>query len=155
MFKDLDDEIDQLWAEAVTRWKLGEPLYLSGEVEKAAKEQQEEHREHSSREGIIRDFLEQQVPSDWNAWPLERRRMFWAGGMSTESTQLVPRSKICALEIWCEAFENDMRYIKNSDTQEINSVVSMLPEWRKMKNPARFSYCKFQRGFEKVFTNTL
>ena len=153
VFKDLDAEIDQLWAEAVTRWKLGEPLYLSGEVEKAAKEQQEEHREHSTREGIIRDFLEQPVPEDWTSWPLDRRRMFWAGGMSTEGVQLVPRSKVCALEIWCEALECDKRFMKNSDTQEISSVVSMLPGWRKMKSSGRFGYCGTQRGYEKVSTN--
>lgn len=64
VFKDLDIEIDQLWAEAVTRWKLGEPLYLSGELERAAKEEQESHREHSTREGMILDFLDQRVPAD-------------------------------------------------------------------------------------------
>jgi hypothetical protein len=75
--------------------------------------------------------------------------MFWAGGMSMDGVQLVPRDRVCALEVWCEALENDMRYIKYTDTQEINGVLSMLPEWKRMKNPARFGYCKLQRGFEK------
>ena len=23
------------------------------------------------------DFLDKQVPEDWQSWPLDRRRMFW------------------------------------------------------------------------------
>lgn len=49
-------EVDQLWAEAVARWRAGEPLYLSGNLEDAAKAKQEEHREVSTREGIILSF---------------------------------------------------------------------------------------------------
>ncbi|TQI66242.1 virulence-associated E family protein [Clostridium sp. KNHs216] len=149
VFKDLDDEIDQLWAEAVTRWKLGEPLYLSGELEAAAKEEQESHREHSTREGLIRDFLDQQVPADWDTWDLQRRLMFWNNGEKGD-LRLVERHRVCALEIWCEALGNDIRVIKNSDSAEINAIIAMQKSWRRMKNAARFGYCKWQRGFEKT-----
>lgn len=116
VFQDLDDDVDQLWAEAIMRWQLGKPLFLSGEVEKAAQEQQEEHREHSPREGIIRDFVEKEVPENWKDWDLESRRMFWAGGMKDqENLHLVPRERVCALEIWCEALNCDQRYIKYPD----------------------------------------
>jgi predicted P-loop ATPase len=150
VFKDLDNEIDQLWAEAVARWKLGEPLYLSGELEKAAREEQENHREHSPREGVIRDFIEHKVPIDWNKWPLERRRMFWAGGMADKKdTELVPRDRVCALEIWCEAFNGDPKYMKYQDTKEINEIISMASGWKRQKTPRKFGYCGSQRGFEK------
>ncbi len=152
VFKDLDDEIDQLWAEAVTRWKLGEPLYLSGELEAAAKEEQESHREHSTREGLIRDFLDQQVPADWDTWDLQRRLMFWNNGEKGE-LRLVERHRVCALEIWCEALGNDIRVIRNSDSAEINSIIAMQRGWKHMKNAARFGYCKWQRGFERTVTN--
>ncbi|QEY33719.1 virulence-associated protein E [Caproiciproducens galactitolivorans] len=153
VFKDLDNELDQLWAEAVTRWKLGEPLYLSGELEKAAKEEQESHREHSTREGIIIDFLEQKVPEDWDSWDLQRRLMFWNGGEKNPELKLVERRKVCALEIWCEALGNDIRAIKNSDSAEINAIIAMRKDWKRMKSPGKFGYCKAQRGFEKVATN--
>ena len=152
VFKELDDEIDQLWAEAVTRWKLGEPLYLSGELEAAAKEEQESHREHSTREGIIRDFLDQQIPADWDTWDLQRRLMFWNNGEKGE-LQLVERHRVCALEIWCEALGNDIRAVRNSDSAEINSIIAMQSGWKRMKNAARFGYCKWQRGFERAVTN--
>lgn len=153
VFKDLDGEIDQLWAEAVTRWKLGEPLYLSGKLEAAAKEEQESHREHSTREGIIRDFLDQQVPADWDTWDLQRRLMFWNGGEKSPELKLVERERVCALEVWCEALGNDARAVRNSDSAEINSIIVMQSGWKRMKNAARFGYCKWQRGFERAVTN--
>ena len=36
VFIDLPNERDQIWAEAVIRWKAGEPLFLKGEIEQAA-----------------------------------------------------------------------------------------------------------------------
>lgn len=152
VFRDLDAEIDQLWAEAVVRWQLGEPLFLSGELEAAAKEEQESHREHSTREGIIRDFLDRKVPTDWDSWNLNRRQMFWNNGEKGD-LQLVERHRVCALEVWCEALGNDIRSIRNSDSAEINAVIAMLGGWKRMKNAARFGYCKWQRGFEKAVTN--
>lgn len=44
---------------------LGEPLYLSKEIEEMAEEMQESHREMSGKEGMIRDFLEREIPADW------------------------------------------------------------------------------------------
>ena len=58
VWADLPGEIDQLWAEAVVRWRTGEALFLKGDLEEAAKAKQEEHREVSTREGLITDFLE-------------------------------------------------------------------------------------------------
>jgi putative DNA primase/helicase len=151
VFKDLDGEVDQLWAEALMRWRLGEPLYLSGDVEKAAMEEQEDHREHSAHEGIIQSFIEKQVPEDWNKWPLDKRMMFWGGGIAEmDKIRTVPRDRVCALEVWCEALECDKRFIKYTDSSEINSIIALIPGWKRMKKVSRFGYCEAQRGFEKV-----
>ena len=146
IWNDLDKEIDQIWAEAVMRYRIGEPLYLTGEVEEEAKKRQEEHRKTSTREGIIQDFLEQKIPADWQNWKMEQRRMFWEGNANYNG-DLVERRKICALEIWCEALGCDPRTIKNSDSAEINSILSYIPGWEREGKPSRFGYCKLQRGF--------
>jgi len=146
VWNDLDAELDQLWAEAVTRWRLGEPLYLAGDLADAAKVQQEDHREVSAREGLILDFLERQVPRDWSTWPLDRRRMFWGGNVAGD-TELGPRDRVCALEIWCELFDGlkkDMRY---ADTQEINGIIAAAPGWKRSASALKFGYCGAQRGF--------
>ena len=137
-----------MWAEAVVRYRLGEPLYLTGAAETEAKDQQEDHRKASVKEGIIKDFLEQPVPEDWSTWKLDQRCMYWQGTAQYTGV-LVPRARVCALEIWCEAMNGDPRFIRNSDAAEINSIVASLPEWTRMKKTAKFGYCKTQRGFEK------
>lgn len=150
VWNNLDNELDQIWAEAVMRYKTGEQLYLKGEIEKMAKSQQEMHRKTSTREGIIIDFLEQKVPEDWSTWKLDNRRMFWEGNINYTG-ELVERRKVCALEIWCEALMCDPRTIRNSDAAEINSIINGCQGWERQKEPDRFGYCKRQRGFIKKF----
>lgn len=149
VWRDLtDDTVDQLWAEAFVRWQMNEPLYLTGEIEEEAKAKQEEHREVSSREGVVREFLEREVPEDWNRWTLDKRRMFWAGGVQGDMV-LVPRDRICAMEIWCEALGGSMKEIKQSDTREINAIIASMPEWQKTANPLRMGTYGLQRGYLK------
>ena len=146
VFRDLDaNEIDQMWAEAYVRWQLGEELYLTGDIEQAAKDKQEEHREASTREGIIAEFLEKEVPADWNDWELDRRRMFWAGSVQGDFC-LEPRTRVCAIEIWCEAFGGSIKEMTKADTREINDIISKLWKDRKTQ-PARFGIYGLQRGF--------
>lgn len=142
----LDSEVDQIWAEAVMRWRLGESLFLTGEIENAAKAEQESHREVSSKEGIIIDFVDKPVPEDWQKWALDKRRMFLNGTVEGSVT-LVPRDRICALEIWCEAFGGSPKDFRYSESAEINDILRSLPGWEKTPNGLRFGYCGYQRGF--------
>ena len=142
----LDAEVDQIWAEAVMRWRLGESLFLTGEIENAAKAEQESHREVSSKEGIIIDFVDKPVPEDWQKWTLDKRRMFLNGTVEGNVT-LVPRDRICALEIWCEAFGGSPKDFRYSESAEINDILRSLPGWEKTPNGLRFGYCGYQRGF--------
>ena len=146
VWENLESEIDQLWAEAVIRWRAGEALFLTGEVEETAKTQQEEHREVSAREGIVLDFIAREVPEDWNSWGLDKRKMFWAGSVAGE-VKLVPRNKVCALEVWCEAFNGAQKDMKYTDTLEINSILETAKGWARSKNGIRCGYCGLQRGF--------
>ena len=146
VWRELDDEIDQLWAEAVARWQSGEPLYLSGAIEEEAKAKQEEHRETSSREGIVREFMERKVPEDWNKWPIDRRRMYWGSEVKGD-VKLVDRSSICAIEIWCEAFGGTTKDINKADTREINAIIAASPGWKKAGATMRYGPYGVQRGF--------
>lgn len=153
VFTDLTDEvINQLWAEAKARWQLGETLYLTGALESEAKIKQEEHREASVREGLIMEFAERQVPSDWAKWSIDRRRDYWAGAAHAQegtTIELVDRNRISAIEVWCELLGGSMRDMKSSDTREINGVLSMMPGWKRNNSPLRFGPYNLQRGYVK------
>ena len=145
----LDEEIDQIWAEAVMRWRFGEGLFLTGELEEEAKEEQEAHREVSSKEGIILDFIDQLVPEDWPKWSLDKRRLYLNGTVEG-SVNLVKRDRVCALEIWCEAFGGQPRDFRYSDSTEINDILRAIPGWEKTPGSLRFGYCGKQRGFQRI-----
>jgi predicted P-loop ATPase len=147
VFDDLDCEVNHLWAEAFMRWQLGEPLYLTGDIEKKAIEEQESHREQSAKEGIISEFLNKKIPEDWQKWPLDRRKTFWSGGMSTEEIKLETRKKVCVTEVWCEAFNGDLKYIKQTDTKEIGDIIHKTDGWKRANSPLNFGYCGKIRGF--------
>lgn len=148
VFTDLTDEVvSQIWAEAYMRWQLGEALFLSGALEDEAKAKQEEHRETSAREGVVAEFLGRLVPEDWSAWELDKRRMFWAGSVQGDY-KLVPRDRVCALEVWCEAFGGSMKEMRNTDTREINAIIGRQTDWKDVKaRPAHFGIYGTQRGF--------
>lgn len=148
IWKDLPEEVDQIWAEAYAYWVLGEPLYLSKELEAMAEEQQEAHREASGKEGIIREYLEKPVPSNWEQLGIGERRMFLAGNSRGEM-ELVPREKVCALEIWVECFNGDPKYMKRTDSVEINGILANIKGWRRNKATRRYGPYGTQKGFER------
>lgn len=149
VFRDLDAEINQLWAEAVMYWRLGEPLFLPEELETQARAVQEEHREASAREGLIIEFVNRKVPEGWSRMKLDERRTFWGGGFAGD-VKLVERDRICALEVWCEAFGGDPKQMKYADAQEINDTLERIPGWRKVRKNLWFGHYGAQKGFEKI-----
>lgn len=140
--------ISQLWAEAKTRYTQNEPLYLDAELEKIAREIQEGHREASVKEGLIRDFLDRKVPVDWSKWDISLRREY-RNGMIEDVPELVERDRVCAAEIWCELFNGDLKFMKRSDTAEINSIIASFPDWERYEKSMKFSCYGVQRGFRK------
>ena len=129
-----DDVIAQLWAEAKAYWMMGEPLYLTGDIEQAAVKAQEEHRETSPHEGLILDFVAKRVPVDWARWDVSPRRDFWAGATHAAGDakpELVDRDKICAVEVYVELLNGNVRYMTRQDAREINSVLSRMEGWRR------------------------
>lgn len=148
-----DDEINQIWAEAKMRWMMGEPLFLTGDLADAARARQEDHREASVREGLIRDFVERDVPTNWLEWPLDKRRDYWAGACKGQDIPTMPRDRICAAEVWCELFNGAPRDIKQTDTREINAVLASTPGWEANRG-MKFGPYKQQRGYRRFNRQT-
>lgn len=148
VFTELGDEVDQIWAEAFLYWQLGEKLYLTGDVEDEAKNQQEEHRESDAKEGIIRDFLERPVPLDWNKRTLTERKLYWSGEFGRTTCETVARDRVCAIEILCECLGYDIKWIKQMDTRSINGILKSLPDWEECR--LNFGPYNMQRGFRKA-----
>lgn len=149
VFNDLDNEVDQLWAEAVYRYRAGETLTLPKELDEFAQTVQEEHRIVSAYEGIVRDYLERKVPSNWSRMTLAERQVFLSGNDAGDR-ELVERDRVCALEIWREALGGELKGMRYNEAAEINGIISRIGGWERAKKPMRFGYCGVQKGFIKV-----
>ena len=155
IFEDLKYELDQIWAEACELAKNEfYSLVLSKEAENIAKEEQDAHSEDNVYKGIILDYLDKKIPKNaWGSMDLFARRTY-LGDYETTSKQydesdLILRDKVCAAEIWEEALKMDIRYLKKSDSIEINKILSTLFKWEKVKQASRFGKYGVQKGFRR------
>ncbi|MCI9523568.1 MAG: hypothetical protein HFF01_00765 [Erysipelotrichaceae bacterium] len=149
LFKDLPKERDQIWAEAKYRYEQKEPLYLEGDLLKAAETVQDKYTYKSPKEGIIQDYLERRLPVNWDELDCFSRIAWMESG--NEGT--VERQRVCALELWCELFNGGKGTLTNADAREINGILDRMEGWRKLPNPVRINkeYGK-QRAYEKLET---
>lgn len=95
-----------------------------------------EEREAENTLQIIREFLDRPVPVDWAHWTLPLRLRFWAGG--GKGSRLVQRDRVCAAEVWAEAFRHPPENMTNKNARSINRIISTLPGWRKADKALRF-----------------
>ena len=127
------DSVDQIWAEAIVRYKEGEELYLKGSVAAEAYIRQQEAMESDDREGIVEEFIERLLPADWNNMDLYQRRSFLSGSEfgGTPATGTMRREKLCIMEIWCECFGKDRNNIKRTDSYEIEAILKKIGGWER------------------------
>ena len=156
VFRELDAERDQLWAEAKARWEAGEELHLTGEIVEAARLKQEEHMTENVLEGVVREFLEKPIPADWYkiengvpTWPIQRRIDYWHGcAAGADKLSLVPRDKVCVAEIWCEALNRNIAAISDNarNSRNLGGILRHLG-WTPKKCVSRFGEYNLQKAF--------
>ncbi|MNV91845.1 hypothetical protein D3C71_1863850 [compost metagenome] len=129
------------------RWRFGEPLYLSVEMEEEAERRRQEHLVRDPLEGIIEDFLERPVPEDWLRWMPEQRQMFWGGGMKYDG-QLRHRDRVCAAEIWRECL-GERRAIPKGDAIRINAILAKLARWERASSLRGGADYGMQKGYKR------
>lgn len=125
-----DDVIDQVWAEVMVRYNAGEVWYLDEKIEAIARKVQMEHTELNGKQGMIETFVEALLPKDWDSWDLDHRRNFWADGFEDEAKGTVKRQKICAIEVWQELFNGDLKAYTPLQAREINAMLRRLSGWK-------------------------
>lgn len=124
-------EVDQIWAEAIERYRAGEELYLKGRVAADAYAMQQDAMESDDREGVIADYLETLLPENWDKMDLFQRRSFLGGSEfdGEPKAGTVRREKVCIMEIWCECFGKERQNLKRSDSYEVESILMKVGGW--------------------------
>ena len=136
VFSMSQSEVDQLWAEAVVRWRAGEKLFLDPALDKAAREQAEAANEISGDEriGVIEAFIRRPIPADWQNKTRQERADWFRLNRTDEMVAQGEdnrRKYICSQEIANELFQKDMtRY----EMREINQILVRIPGLRKVES---------------------
>ena len=142
-----EDVVGQIWAEAVDAFKGGEPLHLDGRMEVIARELQEAHTDESPLAGLIRDYADKLIPANWNSLDVGERRDFIHGDGLDMMPGIVPRNRICALEVWVELLNGDPKKLTRAQSIEINDVLRKMDGWEQPLGGIRFPHYGVQKGF--------
>lgn len=146
VWEDMPGLVDQLWAEAVAMYKQDTPLHLSAAEEKTAERVREQHAVKSPLEGIIKDFVEMEVPAGWENMDIKTRKLYLASSDKVSvlggETRYVKRDYISAAEVWVECLDGDLKKYTNKDARLINSI---LKEMSKTKTQLRLKSYGRQR----------
>lgn len=152
------ESVDQIWAEAIVRYREGEELYLKGSVAAEAYVRQQEAMESDDREGIVADYLDTLLPDGWDNMDLYQRRSFLSGsefgGVPNTGTTL--RDRVCIMEIWCECFGKERQNLKRTESYEVESILNKIPGWKRYDGNAsgkmRIPGYGIQKAFVRVAT---
>nr|DAK38795.1 MAG TPA: virulence associated protein E [Caudoviricetes sp.] len=155
----MQDDIDQLWAEAYYYWSNGESLVLEGDLEEEALRIQLSHTEGGELVGLIEEYLEMLLPEDWESLDIFDRRDYIRNYGDDDHCGSVQRERVCALEIWCEVMEGDRKNLQNAKAREITDILQAMRGWSpytKGTGKARFGRLYGpQRAFVREGTDIL
>ena len=128
-----EEEIRQIWAEALVRYKEGEPLHLDNELAGMALKEQQIAMEVDEREGMVRDYLEMPLPERWDKMDIFDRRNYICGSEfgGEREPGVRKRERVCNMEIWCECFGRESSALKKIDSYEINAIMRKIEGWEK------------------------
>jgi predicted P-loop ATPase len=151
---ELSNNRDQIWAEAVQRWKEGEKLYLDKESEDAARDRQKIYNDDADdpMPGMLESFLEMQLPADWDCWDLNRRRAYINNPDPLDEVGVEKRNVMCAAEFICEQLglnmrDKEYRYL----IRKVNTMMRGMCGWEDVSLTRHVErlYGR-QRGFKRI-----
>ncbi len=148
VWRDLDAEVNQIWAEAVALYKAGEKLYLSPEAESIARLEQTSHSETDERRGLIEFYLDRELPKDWATRGLDERRMF-LNDPEAYSEKGVKRDRVCMVELWCECLGKNKEDADRYKTRDINDIMKSFPDWEYKPTTANFGAYGKQKYYQR------
>lgn len=132
----LDRDRDQLWAEAVARYREGEELYLPERLEEEARKRQEEFNDDSDDPlaGMLRRFADTALPADWPSRGVEERRKWLRDARDGDepcAAGVERRKFISPAEFICECMGRDMadkeyKYL----ARKVAGLMRKMPGWK-------------------------
>lgn len=101
---------DQIWAEAVERWRQGEKLFLDEELEAEARERQKAYNDNADdpMAEMVELYVNTRLPRDWAKRTLPQRRSYFNDPDPLNMLGVELRERVCPAEFLCERLGRDM-----------------------------------------------
>lgn len=142
------EDIDQIWAEAVSWYAAGEPLYLSAEIASLAAEVQTDYMVDNPKEGMIMDYLETPIPENWKELSKTERRNYIQGYLTPdENIPLVQRKSVSVVEMAYELFGEDN--LEAYRAKEYHAIMGSMKKWIR-RNKRQRSIYGLQQIYERI-----
>ena len=133
----LEEEVDQLWAEAVHRYREKEPLWLNdGNMQQVIKEVQERFSVQDELAGIIAEYLDQRLPNNWEDLTPDDRVAYIQGRSPLDLGECnLRRDLVSVTEIRCELCGEDRAKGGGNDmlSRRIANLMNTMPGWAKQE----------------------
>jgi len=148
VFTELEAEVNQIWAEAMQLFKEGEKLYLSDEAEAIAVKEQRKHSETDERKGLIEEYLNAGLPSEWEKLDIYDRHTHLDDPVKSQKGRL--RQTVCIAEIWCECLRKNKEDMSRYNTRDINEIMKSLEDWEYHATTKNFGFYGKQKYYSRV-----
>lgn len=132
----LEEEVDQLWAEAVVRYRAGETLWLDDQaVAEEAQATQEMMTVQDTALGELMEYLDTPLPDNWETrTPEERRAYIWGDTLDDHAAATHLRTCVSAVEVRVELLGEPRATFKRDQVSAgILSALNRAPGWTKGK----------------------
>lgn len=136
----LEEEVDQLWAEAVVRYRAGETLWLDDRaVAEEAQAAQEMMTVQDTALGELMEYLDTPLPDNWESrTPEERRAYIWGDTLDDHAAATRLRTCVSAVEVRVELLgEPRVTFKRDPVSAGILSALNRAPGWTKGKKRIR------------------
>lgn len=127
-----DEEISQIWAEALLSYEAKEPLQLPEELEKVAGQMQNDALEVDDRQGLVESYLAMRLPDDWESMDLYARREYineYHNPDSMVAKGTNQRTSVSVIEVWCEAFGKNKADLERINSYSITKMIRRIKGW--------------------------
>ena len=150
----LASDRDQLWAEAMYRYRHGEKVWLDDpELMRDALSEQERYTQQDEWHGLVAEYLDTPLPDKWDMMSAEDRRDYIqkTDVRTDEERESYTRLRdvVSIAEIRYELLREDL--IKgaggnNESSRHLGRVMNVMPGWILAKHPRKTAF-----GRQKVF----
>jgi putative DNA primase/helicase len=146
-----NEDVRQIWAEALVLVERGEKLYLDSNLEALSQVEQSSAMEQDDREGLVSAYLNLPLPENWSGMDIYARQEYIRDPDGpTQPKGIAPRDRVSNMEIWCECFGKRKEDIKPADSYAIAAIMLRIPGWHKTEDRETQPIFGRQRLYKRV-----